>query len=53
MPLLKGAIRKRMLAASPYYGTEQTPDRAEMWVRICETFGTDPGTRDCLDGEGG
>lgn len=46
MPIIRGFVRSKMLKSSPYYGTAQTPDSSEMWVRICETFGTDPSSRD-------
>lgn len=48
IPLLKGVIQKRLLKSSDYWGKPAVPDSEEIWVRICQTFGTNPDTRDIL-----
>lgn len=48
LKLARGAVRRKLLDASPYHGAPQAPDSEEIWVRICERFGTDPSSRDCM-----
>jgi len=48
VPLLKGVIQKRLLKSSDYWGQPLENDSEEIWVRICEKFGTNPETRDIL-----
>lgn len=39
-------VRRGMVKDSPYLGRPQAPDGAEIWTRVCETFGLDPAWRD-------